>query len=246
MKAIGVIPARWASTRFAGKVLASIAGKPMIQRVWEQACKAKKLNDLLIACDEERVRKVVERFGGKAIMTAKNHPSGTDRIAQAVSKIKCDVVVNIQGDEPLIDPKLIDSVIAALQKDRVCVMATAAKLFHDGETLNNPNIVKVVLDKNNRALYFSRHGIPFNRDKKPLQKIRYYKHFGIYGYRRDFLLKFKDMPRGILEQIEKLEQLRALENGYAIKVVVTKTDSVGVDIPEDVRKVEAVLKKRKI
>lgn len=237
MKIIGVIPARWGSTRFEGKVLAEIHGKPMLQHVFERAKKSRALNDVIIACDDERILKAANAFGAKAVMTSPKHPSGTDRIAEAVRSLKIDIVVNIQGDEPLIQPKVIDDLVKALQKDKACVMATTIKAVADEADLRNPNVVKVVVDKSNVALYFSRSCIPFNRDGQPWQNIKFYKHLGLYAYWKSFLMKFKGLPKSPLEAAEKLEQLRVLDAGYKIKTIETTVDTIGVDTPEDLVKV---------
>ncbi len=242
MKAVGVIPARWGSTRFEGKVLARLKGKYLIQHVWERARKSKSLDSVLIACDDERIMKAAEEFGAKAVMTSKRHVSGTDRIAEAVGPMAVKVVVNIQGDEPLIEPKLIDHLVQTILDDRSCLMATAVKAIENKEELDNPNVVKVTIDQNRNALYFSRSVIPHNRDKKKFDDINYLKHLGIYAYRKEFLLKFKDLPKSHLESVEKLEQLRVLEAGYKIKTIETNADTIGVDTPEDLARVERLLK----
>lgn len=241
MQAIGVIPARWGSTRFEGKVLAKINGKPMIEHVWQRSKQSRLLRDVIIACDDERIIKVAQAFGAKAVLTAKDHPSGTDRIAQAVINVAAEIIVNIQGDEPLIEHSIIDDLVTVLSKDPGCVMATAIKLIRTKEELENPNVVKAVIDLNGNALYFSRLGVPYDRDKVGINKIKYYKHLGIYAYRKSFLLKFKDMPKSRLEQAEQLEQLRALEAGVKIKTILTDIETVGVDTPEDLARVEKLL-----
>ncbi len=238
MTALGVIPARWGSTRFEGKVLAKIAGKPMIQHVWERARQAESLDQVLIACDDPKILKAAQDFGAEAIMTSKHHASGTDRIAEAIQNIKSNIVVNIQADEPLINPQVIDDLVQVLEKDSTSVMATVIKVIKNKEDLNNPNVVKVVLDHEHNALYFSRSLIPYYREGK---EITFYKHLGIYAYRRDFLLTFTKLPKSKLENIEQLEQLRALEAGYKIKTVLTERDTIAVDTPEDLQKVETFL-----
>lgn len=242
MQAIGVIPARWGSTRFAGKVLANLNGKPMIEHVWQRSRQSRLLKEVIIACDDERIVKAAGNFGAKAVLTSKDHASGTDRIAQAVANVSADIVVNIQGDEPLIHHSVIDSLVTALSKDPACVMATAIKLIRTKEELENPNVVKAVIDAAGNALYFSRSVIPYDRDKAGIQKIRHYKHLGIYAYRKSFLMKFTDMPKSRLEQAEQLEQLRALEAGVKIKTVLTDIETVGVDTPEDLARVEQLLR----
>ena len=242
MQAIGVIPARWGSIRFEGKVLANINGKPMIEHVWQRARQSRLLKEVIIACDDERIAKAAGKFGAKAVLTSKDHASGTDRVAQAVAKVRADIIVNIQGDEPLIHHSVIDSLVTALDKDPECLMATAIKLIRTKDELENPNVVKAVIDAAGNALYFSRVVIPYDRDKSGIRKIRYYKHLGIYAYRRNFLLKFKNMSKTRLEQAEQLEQLRALEAGVKIKTVLTEIETVGVDTPEDLARVEQLLR----
>lgn len=241
MKAIGVIPARWKSSRFEGKILANIMGKPMLQHVWERAKESKILEDIIIAADSEEVMKVVEGFGGKSVYTSKDQPSGTDRITEVVNPIDVEVVVNIQGDEPLIHHTMIDSLANALLEDKTIPMATLIKKIRSKEELLNPNVVKVVIDKESCALYFSRSPIPHYRGTGEESQC-YYKHIGIYAYSKDFLFTYTNLPKSSLEEIEKLEQLRALENGYKIKTIETEFDTIGVDTPEDLKKVEEVLK----
>lgn len=242
MKIIGVIPARYGSTRFPGKPLALIAGKPLVQRVVEQCQKAKSLSEVIVATDDTRIWEVAQEFC-RVEMTAPEHPSGTDRIAEVIGNCKCDGIVNIQGDEPLIDPEVIDAVAGALAGEE---MSTAATLIREVSEWENPNVVKVVVNAAGRALYFSRRSIPFVRDAAAgaaqLAGFPFLKHLGIYGYRRETLLrlvKFKSSP---LEQAEKLEQLRALENGIQIAVVKVNYDSIGVDAPADLKRVEQILK----
>lgn len=242
MTAIGVIPARYGSTRLKAKVLADILGKPMIRHVWERARKAKLLDDLIIACDDPRVKAAAEKFGAKAVMTSKNHTCGSDRIREVVKSLKADIVVNIQGDEPLVSASMIDGMVSALCKDKASPMATVITPLSNEKDLENPNVVKVVIDKNDCALYFSRSVIPYNRDGAPTGKIGYYKHLGLYAYRKDFLMRFKNLPPSRLEKTEKLEQLRVLEAGYKIKTVKTRFDTIAVDTAEDLKRVEAFLK----
>lgn len=246
MNAIGVIPARYKSTRFEGKVLAEICGRPMIQYVWEAAKKASTLEDVIIACDDERVLNAVIAFGGKAVLTAKLHQSGTDRISEVVNPIDVKVVVNIQADEPLLHPSMIDDITRPLLEDPAINMATLIKRIEDEEELKNANIVKVVKDRHDFALYFSRFSIPYirqasNKTKKPV----FYKHIGLYSYTKDFLFTFTHLLPSDLENAEALEQLRVLENGYRIKVVETNFDTIGVDTPEDIARVERILKNKK-
>ena len=242
MKAIGVIPARWGSTRFEGKILALLNGRPMIEHVWRQVKKAKLLEDVIIACDDERILKAAKDFGAKAVMTAKDHESGTDRIAEAAAHVSVDVVVNIQGDEPLIDPAVIDSLADALLKDKTLSMATVIKRLASEEDLKNPNVVKAVIDQHKNALYFSRSPIPYNRAAKPFAQSVYYKHLGLYAYRKDFLMGFKNLPFSQLEATEKLEQLRVLDAGYKIRTIETEHETIGVDTPEDLARVQELMK----
>jgi 3-deoxy-manno-octulosonate cytidylyltransferase (CMP-KDO synthetase) len=239
MKIVGVIPARWASTRFEGKVLALIKDKPMIQHVWENSSQSELLNDLIIACDDDRVVVAAEQFGAKTVLTSKNHASGTDRIAEAIESVEGDIIVNIQGDEPLIDPAVIDALVKALLDDPSCSMGTVIKVVTTKKELKDPNVVKVVVDGEMNALYFSRSAIPYNRDGE--DDVIHYKHLGVYAYRRDFLLSYKSLPKSNLEKCEQLEQLRALEFGYKIKTVVTDIETIGVDTPEDLACVEKLL-----
>lgn len=245
MDVIGVIPARFSSSRFEGKVLADILGKPMIQHVWERAKQAKILEDLIIACDNEQVAEVARDFGAKVVLTAKAHISGSDRIIEVVNPIDVKVIVNIQGDEPLINPMMIDAVARSLLDDKKVSMATVCKKIEDPSQVIDPHVVKVVMDKNNFALYFSRAPIPFLAPNSAADSVTYYKHIGLYAYTKDFLFTYKNMPVSDLEKIECLEQLRVLEEGFRIKVIETKFDTVGVDTPEDLAKVREYLEKEK-
>lgn len=237
MKFLCVIPARFASTRLPGKPLADIAGKPMIQRVYERAMKAKRPAAVLVATDDDRVFQAMQNCNGKAMMTAANHPTGTDRLAEvAAAYADIDVIINVQGDEPLIDPEVIDNLAAAFDEDKDLQMATVMTKM-DEEEKNNPNNVKVVTDKRGYALYFSRSLVPYPR---VATGVATYKHIGIYAYKRDFLLNYAKMEPTILEQTESLEQLRVLENGYKIKVIETDCKFVGVDTAEDLEKVNEV------
>jgi len=244
VNAIGIIPARYASTRFPGKPLALIAGKPLIQRVVEQCRKAKSLGEVIVATDDPRIADAARKFC-RVEMTRADHPSGSDRIAEVAARYVCDAVVNIQGDEPLIDPAVIDAVAGALERDE---MSTAATRIKDAGELDNPNVVKVVVSAAGRALYFSRRTIPYLREaasrpvSEQLAAFPFFKHLGIYGYRRGTLLRLVKFPVSSFEKAEKLEQLRALENGIQIAVVKVDYDSVGVDAPEDVKRVEEILK----
>lgn len=243
MDVIGVIPARYSSTRFAGKVLADIMGKPMLQHVWERAKQSRMLNDLIIACDNELILKTATEFGAKAVMTSKDHTCGTDRISEVVNPIDVKIVINIQGDEPLIHPMMIDNVARALLEDSSIGMATIMKKIQDPAQIADPNVVKVVVDKNNFALYFSRAAIPFAGENSDINQATYYKHIGLYGYTKDFLFTYKNFPVSILEKTEKLEQLRVLAEGFKIKVIETTFDTVGVDTFEDLEKVKQQLEK---
>jgi len=237
------IPSRYGSTRFPAKPLALIDGKPMIQHVYKCAVSCPDISDVYVVTDDERISGCVEDFGGKAVMTAKEHQSGTDRIAEAVQKLGLrddDLVVNVQGDQPLFDPSVISLMVAPLIKDAGIPMSTVKYRLTDEDEIQNINIVKVVTDNDDFALYFSRSTIPFYRDLT--SGNAYYKHLGFYAYRKGFLLRFTGLPSGRLETAEKLEQLRALEYGYRIKVVETIHDSVEVDSPEDILKVEKMSK----
>ena len=242
MDAIGIIPARYSSTRFTGKVLADICGKPMIQHVWERAKRALLLDEVIIACDEERVFAVARSFGANCVMTAKGHLSGSDRITEVVGSLEIKIVINIQADEPLIEPLMIDSLVEALLRDDSIYMATMIKQIEDVQEINNPDIVKVVVDKNNFALYFSRAPIPYRVDNAQVQPV-YYKHIGLYAYTKDFLFTYKNILPSTLESAESLEQLRALEEGFRIKVVETRFETIGVDTPQDLERVRQILVK---
>lgn len=232
MKIIGVIPSRYSSTRLPGKPLEDIGGKSLIQRVYEQAKKSKLLSDVIIATDDKRILSHVENFGGKAVMTSKRHRSGTDRIVEALKGVKSDIVVNIQGDEPFIDPKDIDKALQPLMRDKKLNVSTLCVRIRDNNEVSNQNSVKVIFDKLNNAIYFSRGVIPYS-EKPDVKKVKYFKHIGLYAYRTDFLTKFARTPQSELEKAEKLEQLRILEMGEKIKVIVTKNDTLGIDTKED-------------
>jgi len=234
-KILGVIPARFASSRFPGKVLAQIASKSMLQRVYERASLARYLTATIIATDDERIYDAARSFGARVVMTRADHVSGTDRVAEAASAENAELVVNIQGDEPLIDPAAIDAAVLPLAHDPEIVMGTLKKAIDDPRDIADPNVVKVVTDRNGDAIYFSRCPIPYHRDQASTST--HFKHIGLYVYRRDFLLRYPALPVGPLEQAERLEQLRALENGYRIRVVETEYDSLGVDTPEDLERV---------
>lgn len=245
MDVIGVIPARYSSARFEGKVLADILGKPMLQHVWERAKQAMLLDDLIIACDDERVANIAKEFGAKVVMTAKAHASGTDRICEVVNPLEVKVVINIQGDEPLINPTMIDSLARVLLDDSSISMATVMKAIDEAQVINDPHVVKVVIDKNNFALYFSRAPIPFRALNSELKFTVFFKHIGLYGYTKDFLFTYKNLPVSYLEKVECLEQLRVLEEGFRIKVIETKYDTIGVDTVEDLEKVKQYLQTHK-
>lgn len=241
IRQIAIIPARYGSTRLPGKALAPILGKPLIQWVYERAAQVKELDGLWVATDDERIRECVEGFGGRAVMTRPDHPSGSDRLAEAAGKLGLepqDIVINIQGDQPVFPPKLVAQLAGILQRDCSTVMATPAKRLTDPEVAANPNVVKVVFDYRGRALYFSRSLLPFWRDG---QRPYYFKHIGIYAYRVSFLKEFVTLPPGRWEEAEKLEQLRALEYGFPIHIVETEEDTVEVDTPEDLARAEAYL-----
>ena len=247
MNVIAIIPARYGSTRLDGKPLLDIGGKPMVQWVYERAKKAKLIRDVMVATDDKRVMSAVERFGGKAVMTSSSHRSGTDRIAEAAGSLNADVIVNVQGDEPLIEPEMIDEAIKPLLAESSLLISTLKTKIANEEELKDPNVVKVVTDREGFAIYFSRLPIPYVRESSEFGvrsselKATYYKHIGLYVYRKDFLLKFAKMKPTPLEDAEKLEQLRVLENGYKIKVVQTKYNSVGVDTKEDLERVREIV-----
>ena len=239
-KAIGVIPARLGSTRLPEKILRKIAGKPMIQHVWECAKKAKKLEAVVVACDDARIRQCVEGFGGKALMTRTDHPNGTSRIAEVMDHFQHDWVINIQGDQPLVDPVALDEMVSIFESSSKTEVLTFAVRMTDKAAYENPNVVKVVCDASGNALYFSRATVPFFQGKQHCE-FSFLKHLGVYGYRRDFLLQFVAWEAGVLEQIEKLEQLRILERGRSIRVIETKYDFISVDTEEDLKEVESRL-----
>ncbi len=242
---IGVIPARYGSSRFRGKVLVEIAGKPMIQWVYERSSQSQVLDQLFVAVDDQRVLECVEGFGGNAVMTNENHQSGTDRIAEVVEQIPADIIVNIQGDQPLLDPKMIDEAVQPMLEDPTVQMSTL-KIKIREEDYSDPAVVKVVVDKDDFALYFSRSLIPYPRDKVA---VNVYEHVGLYVYRKDFLLHISMLPQSYLEKIEMLEQLRVLESGHRIKVIETKSKhaaGVSVDTPADLARVEKLVQELKL
>jgi len=238
-KTIVVIPARFASTRFPGKVIADLCGKPIIQWVYEKAKAAKNVDDVIIAVDNEQVEKIVASFGGKSVMTKPEHPSGTDRISEAIAEIDCDIIVNVQGDEPLIPTTVIEELVEKMKSDKSIEMGTVAVPAKRSDIADNPNIVKVIFDTNNIAIYFSRAMIPYLRTGG--DDTETYRHWGIYSYRRDIIEKIVNLPESKLEKCEKLEQLRAVENGIKIFVLTSNLESIGIDTPEDL-----ILAKKKL
>jgi 3-deoxy-manno-octulosonate cytidylyltransferase (CMP-KDO synthetase) len=242
--AIVVIPARHDSVRFPGKPLAEIAGRSMIARVYERAKKAERVARVIVATDDERILKAVKDFGGEAMMTRRDHSSGTDRVAEVAAHVSAAIYVNVQGDEPLIDPAAIDAIVSAMQEDETIQIATPSTIIKVANEIMDPNVVKVVADFDGNALYFSRAPIPWVRDRGASVAARHSKHIGLYACRREALLDFATFPPGELERIEQLEQLRWLENGYRIRVVEVEYEAVSVDVPADVAKVEKILRDR--
>jgi len=250
MKITAIIPARYASTRFEGKALADIKGKPMVRHVYERTAMAQLVSEVVVATDDERIASVVRAFGGRVVMTSRDHETGTDRLAEVAAGIDSEIVVNVQGDEPLIEPAMIDEAIRPLVEDPAIVMGTLKSRIRNLHDFLSPNVVKVVTDRNGFALFFSRSPLPNFRDKwNDLKdeafnsgKLLCHKHVGLYVYRREFLLQYARMAPSQLELSEKLEQLRVLENGYRIKVVETAYESIGVDTPGDLEKVIERLK----
>ncbi|MFQ5801282.1 MAG: 3-deoxy-manno-octulosonate cytidylyltransferase [Candidatus Methylomirabilales bacterium] len=263
MKAVGVIPARYASSRFPGKPLTDLLGRPLIQHVYERARKSKTLERVVVATDDLRIRDVVASFGGEVHLTGVGHPSGTDRVAEVAASLSCELVVNIQGDEPLIEPAMIDEAVAPFFVESDLVMGTLCRRLEAEEEWQSPHVVKVVRDRRGCALYFSRAPIPYGRvegsglrvqggEREPGRaedwtsdtglRTAWYKHIGLYVYRRDFLLQLARLAPTPLEEMEQLEQLRALEYGYPIRVVETQYDTVGVDTPADLEEVERILR----
>ncbi len=249
-QAIAIIPARWASTRFPGKPLHPILGKPLVQHVWERCLKAKTIAQVIVATDDMRIAEAAFAFGAEVALTSPKHPSGTDRLAEVATPLRgVKHIINVQGDEPAVDPRLIDRLVRTLQKNPKLEMVTAACPFENEADFLNPNNVKAVTAPDGRALYFSRSPIPFERDRKQSSQLSTRNpqplwHLGIYGYRRDFLLQFVRWKPTPLEQTEKLEQLRALEHGATIQVLRTKNHSVGVDVPADIPRAVAALAKK--
>ncbi len=245
MSAVIVIPARYDSTRFPGKPLAPLKGKPVIQHVFENSRDAASVEEVIVATDSETIFERVLAFGGRAVMTSRHHTSGTDRIAEVAGSLSCDIIVNVQADEPLIRAGMIDDAVGLLSDERADI-GTLVKEIRDPEEVLDPNVVKAVFGEDGFALYFSRSPIPYHRDEwkdlstSSVRRSRFivFKHIGIYSYRRDALLKFTSMKPSRLEEREKLEQLRALENGFRIKVKETSSETIGVDTPQDLERVE--------
>ncbi|QTL96815.1 3-deoxy-manno-octulosonate cytidylyltransferase [Iocasia frigidifontis] len=238
MKIIAVIPARYSSSRFPGKALIDIKGKSMIQRVYDRVkLLGELLIDIIVATDDERIYNEVKNFGGKPVMTPSDCQSGTDRIAFVAKDLSCDLIVNVQGDEPLLEPEMVRAAVRPFLEDNSLEMSTVKKEITAREEIDNPNIVKVITDLKGDALYFSRYPVPYQRN----EAAKYYKHIGLYVYKRDFLLKYTSLEPAPLEKSESLEQLRALENGYRIRVVETEYNSIGVDVPDDLDKVVSII-----
>lgn len=238
-----VIPARYGSTRLPGKPLVPIAGTSMIQRVYERAKKSKLATQVIVATDDQRIMKAVEGFGGVARMTRADHRTGTERVAEVAAHTEGQVFVNVQGDEPLLNPEVVDAAIGALLEEPAAEIATVATPIKLPADIMDPNVVKAVLDFDDNALYFSRAPVPWVRDSGSQLQVRHLKHLGLYVFQRDALLEYPTLPQGTLEKIEQLEQLRWLENGWKIRVAEVEHDSVSVDVPEDVTKVEQILQK---
>lgn len=243
MRAVGVIPARYASSRFPGKPLADLRGRPLVQHVYERARRSKTLARVVVATDDLRIRDAVVAFGGEVQLTGLHHPSGTDRVAEVAASLSCEIVVNIQGDEPLIEPPMIDEAVSPFFVESDLIMGTVCRRLEKEEEWQSPHVVKVVRDRRGFALYFSRTPIPYSRAESSEFRVQgsdcaeYYKHIGLYVYRRDFLLTLASLAPTPLEETEQLEQLRALEYGYPIRVVETKYDSIGVDTAEDLERI---------
>jgi 3-deoxy-manno-octulosonate cytidylyltransferase (CMP-KDO synthetase) len=240
-KIVVVIPARYGSTRLPGKPLVSLAGKPMIQRVYARARLAQRVNRVIVATDDDRIVKAVEQFGGEARMTRHDHRTGTERVAEVAAHETGDIYVNVQGDEPLLDPAAVDTAVSALLEEPQAALATVATPIRTPGDIMDPNVCKVILDFDENALYFSRAPIPWVRDTGGHVQARHMKHLGLYVFRRDALLEYPTLPQGELERIEQLEQLRWLENGWKIRVAEVAHDAISVDVPEDVARVEKLL-----
>jgi 3-deoxy-manno-octulosonate cytidylyltransferase (CMP-KDO synthetase) len=242
-KVVVVIPARYGSTRLPGKPLVSLAGKPMIQLVYQRAKSAQNVDRVIVATDDERIVKAVETFGGEARMTRRDHRTGTERVAEVAARVDGEIFVNVQGDEPLLDPVAVETAVKALLEEPQAGVATVATPIRTPGDIMDPNAVKVVLDFDGNALYFSRAPIPWVRDTTSKIQLRHLKHLGLYVFQRDALLEYPTLPRGELERIEQLEQLRWLENGWKIRVAEVEHDAVSVDVPQDVARVEKLLQK---
>jgi 3-deoxy-manno-octulosonate cytidylyltransferase (CMP-KDO synthetase) len=240
-KVVIVIPARYGSTRLPGKPLVSLAGKPMIQRVYERARLAQRADRVIVATDDERIVKAVEGFGGEARMTRADHRTGTERVAEVAAHTEGDVFVNVQGDEPLLDPVAVNAAVNALLEEPTAAIATVATPLQSAADIMDPNVVKAVLDFDGNALYFSRAPIPWVRDTASKMQVRHLKHLGLYVFQRDALLEYPTLPQGELERIEQLEQLRWMENGWKIRVAEVEHDAVSVDVPADVERVEKLI-----
>jgi len=245
MQVVVVIPARYGSTRLPGKPLVSLAGKPMIQHVYERAKRAQTVHRVVVATDDARVLEAVRGFGGEAAMTRADHRTGTERVAEVAAHEAGDVFVNVQGDEPLIDPVAIDTAVGALLEEPAAQVGTVATPVRHAGDIMDPNVVKVVMDFDNNALYFSRAPIPWVRDTQSKVHVQYWKHLGLYVFQRDALLEYPTLPLGELERAEQLEQLRWMENGWKIRVAEVAHDAVSVDVPEDVARVEKLMKAEK-
>jgi 3-deoxy-manno-octulosonate cytidylyltransferase (CMP-KDO synthetase) len=241
---LAVIPARYASVRFPGKPLAAIAGQPMIQRVVERVRQAQRVTRVVVATEDERIKSAVESFGGEALLTRPDHRTGTDRVAEVAAHLPATIYVNVQGDEPLIDPATIDAVVGEMLDDESIQLATPCTAIDEANDIMDPNVVKVARDFDGNSLYFSRAPIPWVRDTTEKIAVRHWKHIGLYAFRRDALLEFPTLPPGELERVEQLEQLRWLENGFRIRVVESDYDAVSVDVPADVERVEKLLRAR--
>lgn len=239
---IVVIPSRYGSTRLPGKPLVSLAGKPMVQHVYERAKKAQTVHRVIVATDDQRIVDAVQAFGGEVRMTRVDHRTGTERIAEVAIHEKGDIYVNVQGDEPLVDPVAIDTAVASLLEEPAAQISTVATPIRHAADIMDPNIVKTVLDFDSNGMYFSRAPIPWVRDTQQKIHVKYWKHLGLYVFQRDALLEYPTLPQGELEKIEQLEQLRWLENGWKIRVAEVEHDAVSVDVPEDVTRVEKLIK----
>ena len=244
-KVVVVIPSRYGSTRLPGKPLVSLAGKPMVQHVYERARRAQTVHRVLVATDDQRIVDAVKSFGGEACMTRTDHRTGTERIAEVAAREAGDVFVNVQGDEPLIDPAAIDTAVGALLEEPAAQISTVATPVRHAGDIMDPNVVKAVLDFDGNALYFSRAPIPWVRDSQQKIHVNYWKHLGLYVFERNALLEYPTLPQGELEKIEQLEQLRWLENGWKIRVAEVAHDAVSVDVPEDVTRAERLLQEEK-